>query len=217
MSATIENGDFRQLSQSIADRSIDLILTDPPYPREYLPLWSDLADLAARVLRPGRFLIAYTGQMYLEDVMHALSARLRYYWLGTLHHIGAVGTQHARRMMNAAKPILYYTNGEAVKHAYCYDYLKSPQRDKRFHHWGQSLGPVRYLVETFTRPGDLVLDPFTGGGTTALACAQTGRRFLGYEIDPQTAERARARLADFQPLLFDVSLSPTQLSTDIYG
>lgn len=33
--------------------SVDLILTDPPYPREFLPLWSDLGDLAERVLKRG--------------------------------------------------------------------------------------------------------------------------------------------------------------------
>lgn len=39
-------------------------------------------------------------------------------------------------------------------------------------------------VLSWTNPGDLVLDPFTGSGTTGVACIETGRRFLGMEINP---------------------------------
>ena len=40
------------------------------------------------------------------------------------------------------------------------------------------------IVETTTNPGNTVLDPFMGSGTTGVACVQTGRRFIGVEIDP---------------------------------
>ena len=51
MSIDVLTGDFRQLSEAIADNSVDAIVTDPPYPKEYLPLWADLAHVAARVGR----------------------------------------------------------------------------------------------------------------------------------------------------------------------
>jgi site-specific DNA-methyltransferase (adenine-specific) len=52
-----------------------------------------------------------------------------------------------------------------------------------------------WLIEHSTRPGDLVVDLFAGSGTTGVACVQTGRRFIGIEIDEGYADIARARIA----------------------
>lgn len=51
------------------------------------------------------------------------------------------------------------------------------------------------LVELFTDPGELILDPFCGSGTTGVACLRLGRRFIGIERDPKYAAIARERLA----------------------
>lgn len=50
------------------------------------------------------------------------------------------------------------------------------------------------VVDAFTDPGDLVIDPFAGSGTTGVACLRRGRRFLGCEINPEYAARANERL-----------------------
>ena len=47
-----------------------------------------------------------------------------------------------------------------------------------------------------TNPGDLVVDPFCGSGTTGVACLNTGRRFIGYEIDTMYADMAQERLLE---------------------
>ena len=54
--------------------------------------------------------------------------------------------------------------------------------------------PDRFIRQ-YSRPGDLVVDPFCGVGTTGRAAVELGRRFVGFEIDPEEAERARAWLA----------------------
>jgi site-specific DNA-methyltransferase (adenine-specific) len=51
------------------------------------------------------------------------------------------------------------------------------------------------LIELFTYRGDVVLDPFMGSGTTAVAAVRTDRHFLGYDMDPGYVEAARARVA----------------------
>lgn len=56
------------------------------------------------------------------------------------------------------------------------------------------LAPVRALVEDFTDPGELVLDPTAGAGTVAVACKELGRRFVGWELDPAFHAAALARL-----------------------
>jgi site-specific DNA-methyltransferase (adenine-specific) len=54
--------------------------------------------------------------------------------------------------------------------------------------------PQRFL-ELYTYEGDLVLDPFMGSGSTAVAAVRTGRHFLGYDTDPAYVEAARTRVA----------------------
>ncbi|MFP5331344.1 MAG: DNA-methyltransferase [Acidimicrobiia bacterium] len=54
----------------------------------------------------------------------------------------------------------------------------------------------RRLIELFTYRGDLVLDPYMGSGTTAVAAVQSGRHYVGYEIDPDYHARAVERVAE---------------------
>lgn len=53
----------------------------------------------------------------------------------------------------------------------------------------------RRFIQLYTYEGDLVLDPFMGSGTTAVAAVQTGRHWVGYEVNRAYAERAQARIA----------------------
>jgi DNA modification methylase len=49
----------------------------------------------------------------------------------------------------------------------------------------------------FTKEGDIVLDPFIGSGTTAVACKLTKRKFIGFEIDKKYCRLAAKRLRSF--------------------
>lgn len=53
---------------------------------------------------------------------------------------------------------------------------------------------VEAFLSLLTKPGDLVLDPFVGSGTTAAACVRTGRRFVGFELNPDYCAEAEARI-----------------------
>jgi site-specific DNA-methyltransferase (adenine-specific) len=55
--------------------------------------------------------------------------------------------------------------------------------------------PAR-LIQLYTFSGDVVLDPFMGSGTTAIAARQAGRRYVGYEVDAEYIRLAEARLAN---------------------
>ena len=56
------------------------------------------------------------------------------------------------------------------------------------------LALVRRIIRGVSRPDDLVLDPFTGSGTTGVVCMEHGRRFQGIELRPEFAEIARRRI-----------------------
>ena len=50
------------------------------------------------------------------------------------------------------------------------------------------------LVEAFSKPGDIVLDPFVGSGTTAAAAKKLGRRYIAIDIEPVYAQQAQERV-----------------------
>ena len=55
---------------------------------------------------------------------------------------------------------------------------------------------MEYMILTYTRPGDVVLDFTMGSGTTGVAAINTGRRFIGIEQDPHYFEVATERISE---------------------
>ena len=82
------HGDFREVltEEIVPTDSVSLLLTDPMYGREHLPLWRDLAQFASRVLKPGNLLVSYTGQTYLPEVLTSLEEHLTYVWVAGVRY-----------------------------------------------------------------------------------------------------------------------------------
>ena len=57
---------------------------------------------------------------------------------------------------------------------------------------------MEYLINTYTREGETVLDNCMGSGTTAIACMNTGRNFIGFELDEGYFNLANERIAQNQ-------------------
>ena len=78
------------------------------------------------------------------------------------------------------------------------DVFKSEAGDKRFHHWGQSESGMADIITKFTDPGDTILDPFCGGGSTGAVAVALDRIFIGFDVDEGhvlvTAERCEESL-----------------------
>lgn len=190
----ILTGDARELARAIPDESIDLIFTDPVYERVDDYAW--LAELGARVLKRGGWLLCYYGIGYLPETTAALSKYLDYEW----HHVSYMPTLRARgpyMTFNKYRGLLRYRKDAS---RLC-EHLCDVQTDLRTfagHRWAKTPSVVLPLVRACCRPGGVVLDPFAGGGTTAAVCKMLGRNFIASEIDPDTAERARLRVAQTQ-------------------
>ena len=188
--------DIRDGLKEIVDESIDVIITDPPYPREYIPLYGDLSLLASRVLKPGGSLVVMIGQSYMPEVIELLGQHMSYYWvMPYLTPGGGAPLLYQKRVNTFWKPVLWYVKGE-YKGDYIGDILKSPESDKRFHEWGQSLGGMLDIVERLTNPGDVILDPFLGGGTTGAAAVSMGRKFIGADIESKNVEISLERIKE---------------------
>jgi len=74
-----------------------------------------------------------------------------------------------------------------------YNYFEN---DIRLHPTQKPLRLFEYLIEVFSNENDIVLDNCIGSGTTAIACINTNRQFIGYEIDPQYYKLSLERLSD---------------------
>lgn len=70
---------------------------------------------------------------------------------------------------------------------------------ERRHETQKPLPLIRQILLDFTAPGDLVLDPFAGGGATPIACVQTSRRYAAWEMDPAPHAKGAAALSRAAP------------------
>jgi hypothetical protein len=77
-------------------------------------------------------------------------------------------------------------------------YVAGPGWDDKARMGGKPTALMRLLVEHYSRPGDVVCDPFMGAGTTGVAAVQAGRPFIGAEIDPDAFDLACRRIAEAQ-------------------
>lgn len=183
----------------IEANSVDCIITDPPYPREFLPAFSELGQLAARVLKPGGICIAMSGQSYLPEVIQRLGQHLTFHWACAYLTPGGQAVQLWDRNVNTFwKPLLWYVKPPAASSEWHGDVIRSGvnDNDKRFHDWGQSESGMASLVDRFSFPGQTVLDPFVGGGTTGVVAIRLGRKFIGIDKDSGQVAIARKRLSE---------------------
>jgi ParB-like chromosome segregation protein Spo0J len=180
----IRHGDFREVLADIPDQSVDIILTDPPYTQEYLPLWDDLGAFAARVLKPTGVLLAYSGQLHLPQVLAMLTQHLRWWWMCAIQHTGASGYVVAggRRVINLWKPLLVLAPKDAPLSTHFRDFIEGGGRQKELHNWEQSTDEAVRILQMFGHPNALVVDPFAGSGSFGRAAQQAGMRFIGAEI-----------------------------------
>lgn len=73
-------------------------------------------------------------------------------------------------------------------------YFSSDKQRGNYHPTQKPVALLRYLIETYSNPGETVLDFTMGSGTAGIACQQTGRCFIGIEKDPAIYRVARNRM-----------------------
>jgi 16S rRNA G966 N2-methylase RsmD len=191
-------GDFRERIKEIPDASVDLILTDPPYPEEFQHLWTDLAVHAKRVLTPQGILVGLSGKIQLPQVMTRLAEHLNYGWIYSQPLPGSHSRIMARHTLQAWKPWLAYSNGTwpSGRIDWHPDVLDPSARAKGNYRWQQDPDPARMLIDALCPEGGTVLDPFTGTGSYGVVTIEMGRKFIGIEADTNRFDQTVNRLQD---------------------
>jgi site-specific DNA-methyltransferase (adenine-specific)/modification methylase len=200
-------GDFREILATLPPESVDAIITDPPYLAEFIPLFEPLAQHSARLLKPHGVLVVMVAHLHLHDYINALNQHLKYRWICAYVMDGSKATVPVSRFGVAWKPLLVYVRRDAkdlrfIPSDVFYGANKTEDGlEKTHHHWQQSLGGFTDIVQRFTEPGDTVLDPFLGSGTTGVACLNLNRRFIGCDSDSSAIAIATQRIRESYELL----------------
>jgi len=187
-------GHFVEQFKDIPDGSIDCIITDPPYPLEYIECWTNLAKEAKRLLKPNGFCIAYSGQQNLIEVYNRMNEYLNYYWTFSLNHSGNTQLVMNRNILCGWKPILVFQNGFKKIDVVSKDVITGSKMEKEYHDWQQSEKELIYIIEKFTKIGDTILEPFAGSGTTIVASAKLKRKVIACEIDEKSYNISKVRI-----------------------
>lgn len=225
---TLWVGDFEARCSEIKNDSVSLVLTDPLYDEEHLYLYDGLGKWGMQLLRPGGSLITYINQSKLLVIGNKLeNSGLSFWW-----PLGLKMEGHESRMFNWQmevdfKILLWFVKGKRPinpsfskskndwKRSYLGDLIISEVPDKRFHDFGQNPKDAEFIMKYLTATNDLVLDPFLGGGSTAVACMNMKRRFVGIDIDPIAIERTKANLRVNLEISNEEKVNPTN-ACDMY-
>lgn len=211
----IIQGDCLELLKTFPDKSVDLVLTDPPYnarnigpnarvyegttmqiPLDEYKKFCD--DWMTESLRVGKSVVMTPG-----------ISNICYYpqpdWIACWHKPAAVSFNRFGGF-NAWEPIMLYgkiAKGKQLGQDYILcntlNFKKGPEKE---HPCSKPLQLISFLVDKFSNESDLILDPFLGSGTTAVAAKMLGRKYIGIELSEKYCEIARRRVASAPTPLF---------------
>jgi 16S rRNA G966 N2-methylase RsmD len=190
----IVTGDFNDVLPTLPDESVDLIFTDPPYDKESIALYGQLAEHAARILKPGGSLFAYVGHYAIDEVITQMKTQLRFWWPCAVKHSVAAARLPGFAVFVHWKPLVWFVKGMRRDKGMVADFVESEFEGKSDHDWQQGTKEAAYYIQRLTVEGEMVLDPMCGAGTTCLAALKLGRRCLGIEIVADRAAVAKTRI-----------------------
>jgi site-specific DNA-methyltransferase (adenine-specific) len=189
---------------------IDAVITDPPYGMALQTNYRDRKRTALAVCNnfkpiigddkpfdPSPWLdfscVVLFGANYYADSLPRSGAWLVWDKLDGLTSGRSLGFND-----NSDCELIWTNKGNAariIRHRWMGAMKGSERQERRVHPTQKPVALMTQIIENYTRPGDLILDPYMGSGTTGIACLNTGRRFIGIEKDANYYEVAQSRLA----------------------
>jgi site-specific DNA-methyltransferase (adenine-specific) len=213
---TLYHGDAREVLPALRRESFDLVLTDPPF---FMPAthyssrttwqrsWSDTSALAAfwgvvldatlpLIRRTGHFATFCDGESYpvfYPEMYRRFDALKCLVWDKERIGMGRVWRNQHELVITARWESSEFSE-EGGSRA---DVLraKTVHASERTHPVEKPTALLAQIIEPTTKPGGMILDPFMGTASTALAAQATGRRFVGIEGEERYCEQAVKRLA----------------------
>ncbi|PIN90999.1 hypothetical protein COU57_02465 [Candidatus Pacearchaeota archaeon CG10_big_fil_rev_8_21_14_0_10_32_14] len=198
-------GDALNLIKDLPNESIDLILTDPPYgiKKEGIKNSSDLETFyyllpeCYRVLKENGFFITFFSTKLLPEIFK--KNPFVYHWqfilncpLGSVRSPIGFSKYMSCLVFKKGNPKIIKWNKDIFNDSPS----KMVEPDEGFinHPTPKPKQFISELLKMFSKENDIILDPFIGSGSTALACFLTNRKFIGFEIEKEYCDLATNRL-----------------------
>lgn len=191
-------GDCLDIMKDIPDKSIDLVLTDPPYGMNFqsnhrktqhnkienddsFPLW--IFKEFNRIAKRAVYVFCRWDNLVELPKPTSVLAWVKNNWsMGDLKH------EHGRQW----EAICFYPQEEHEFIKRIPDVIKANRTGNNLH---PTEKPVDLMIQIIqANKGDVILDPFTGSGSTLVACQELHRNFIGIEISPEYCKIAEDRL-----------------------
>ncbi|MEQ1618379.1 MAG: DNA methyltransferase [Gemmatimonas sp.] len=196
--AVLIRGDCHEIMPELLG-TYDAIIADPPYGIRYDPRtqsgtrWWDVKGIAgdAEPFDPTH-LVGLSNTLVLFGANHFASrlpdSRRWFVW----------DKRPGMKSMSFADCELAWCSVSGPARMIRYAWSGAHRQDERGEHWHPTQKPIavmRHIIEAVTKPGDVILDPYMGSGTTGIAALQSGRKFIGIEIERRWFAAAKKRLA----------------------
>ncbi|MGI2907156.1 DNA methyltransferase [Tolypothrix sp. VBCCA 56010] len=199
-------GDCIEVMQTLPAASVDFILTDPPYMARYesrdgrtLPnddndrwLYPAFSEMY-RVLKENSFCISFYGWHKVDRFMHVWK-RAGFRPVG--HFVFSKSYSSSQSFTQFCHENAYLlVKGNPTKPSHVpRDVLAWKYTGNKLHPTQKPTEALSELIKAYTKPSDLILDPFAGSGSTAIAARQNGRGFIAIEKDANYFNIAQKRL-----------------------
>lgn len=204
----IIHGDCITVMRTMPSESIDLVLTDPPFlvnyrPRDGQSVTGDVSNAwlepafaeIYRLLKPNSFCVSFYGWPQVDQFM----ATWKRVGFSPVSHLVCLKEYPSRTGYTRSfhEDLFLLAKGRPPRSP------NPPDDVLRWHYTGNPLHPtqkpvevIQTLIEAFSKPGDVVLDPFAGSGTTGIAAQNCGRQFILIEKVWEHWKDARDRIAE---------------------
>ena len=205
-------GDCLELMKKIPDGSIDLVLTDPPYgmnfqsnrrKKVYEKIKNDLSlawvspffDECKRIMKSNTAIYCFCSWHNIDVFKQEFEKRFKLknviVWVKNNHGSGDLKSAYAPRH----EFILYGQKGRRIFSEKRYDdVLFFDKTGNKMHPTEKPVNMLELFIKNSSESSETVLDPFMGSGSTGVACVNTGRNFIGIELDPGYFQTARERI-----------------------
>lgn len=217
---TVLLGDCVEVMRGMDAGSVDAVVCDPPYGMAYQSNWRVATRQFAPIEQDAGFDLEWTT-MWMAACHRVLKDDTHLYAFCSDHNLGGfrqaatdAGFTVKRAMVwvkdawtsgdlegdygHQTEFVLFAHKGRrALTGGRISNVIRVPRTPPQHleHPTQKPTGVLRPLIVKSTLPGDLVLDPFCGSGSTGVACMEEGRRFIGIEMDEAYVRVAEARLA----------------------
>ena len=211
-------GDCLEIMKQMPDKCVDLVLTDPPYGMDYKSNWgtthekihnddnldwlSVFALELSRTVEKDGHVYVFCNMTCLEQFKQEFSKyfNLKNILVWDKQSFGA-GDTTGGGYAPQYELVLFFSNGEKkLNSERIGEVIRVPRTFNELHPTQKPIELIKLLVSYSSIEGDVVLDPFLGSGTTAVACKQLKRNFIGIELSQKYCDIANERLK--QDLLF---------------